>query len=43
MIEAMKMELSLTAPFDGAVASLHVAPGDQVKLGQVLAEVEPVA
>jgi 3-methylcrotonyl-CoA carboxylase alpha subunit/acetyl-CoA/propionyl-CoA carboxylase biotin carboxyl carrier protein len=43
VIEAMKMELSLTAPFDGSVTSLHVEPGDQVKLGQVLAEVAPDA
>jgi acetyl-CoA/propionyl-CoA carboxylase, biotin carboxylase, biotin carboxyl carrier protein len=35
----MKMELSLTAPFDGAVTTLKVEPGDRVKLGQVLVEV----
>jgi biotin carboxyl carrier protein len=36
VMEAMKMELSLTAPFDGSLAQLNVAPGDQVGLGQIL-------
>jgi acetyl-CoA/propionyl-CoA carboxylase, biotin carboxylase, biotin carboxyl carrier protein len=43
VMEAMKMELSLTAPFDGAVTTLNVEPGDRVKLGQVLVEVAPDA
>ncbi|WP_300344614.1 biotin carboxylase N-terminal domain-containing protein [Nesterenkonia sp.] len=38
-LEAMKMEHRLTAPTDG-IARIHVAPGDQVSLGQVLAVVE---
>lgn len=33
-VEAMKMEHVMTAPFDGAVASLSVAVGDQVTEGQ---------
>ncbi|GAY18557.1 biotin carboxylase N-terminal domain-containing protein [Mycobacterium sp. shizuoka-1] len=37
-VEAMKMEHSLTAPVDGVV-TLHVAVGDQVKVGQLLAKV----
>lgn len=37
-VEAMKMEHSLSAPVDGIV-ELHVAVGDQVKVGQVLAKV----
>ncbi|MCV7345946.1 acetyl/propionyl/methylcrotonyl-CoA carboxylase subunit alpha [Mycolicibacterium rhodesiae] len=37
-VEAMKMEHSLTAPVDGIV-ELHVAVGDQVKVGQLLAKV----
>jgi acetyl-CoA/propionyl-CoA carboxylase, biotin carboxylase, biotin carboxyl carrier protein len=41
VLEAMKMELSLTAPFDGSLAAIDVAPGDQVALGQVLFEVVP--
>lgn len=39
-IEAMKMEHPLTAPHDGTV-HLDVAVGDQVRLGQVLARVDP--
>jgi biotin carboxyl carrier protein len=42
-MEAMKMELSLTAPFDGSLVKIDVAPGDQVALGQVLFEVVPDA
>jgi acetyl-CoA/propionyl-CoA carboxylase, biotin carboxylase, biotin carboxyl carrier protein len=41
-VEAMKMEHSLTAPVDGVVA-LHVAVGDQVKVGQLLAKVTAAA
>jgi 3-methylcrotonyl-CoA carboxylase alpha subunit/acetyl-CoA/propionyl-CoA carboxylase biotin carboxyl carrier protein len=40
VLEAMKMELSLTAPFDGAVTAVGAATGDQVQLKQVLFEVE---
>jgi biotin carboxyl carrier protein len=36
MMEAMKMELSLTAPFAGTVASVDAAAGDQVALGATL-------
>ncbi len=36
----MKMELVLTAPIDGSVTELTVAPGDQVKLDQPLARVQ---
>jgi biotin carboxyl carrier protein len=39
-MEAMKMELSLKAPFDGTVAAVEAAAGDQVKLGAVLVVVE---
>ena len=42
-LEAMKMEHSLTAPFDGAVAELTVAQGDQVQLEALLARIEPSA
>ena len=41
-VEAMKMEHSLTAPVDGVV-DLHVAVGDQVKVGQLLAKVAAAA
>lgn len=40
VIEAMKMETSITAPSAGKVAKIHVAAGDAVKQGQVLIEFE---
>ncbi|HEX8443270.1 MAG TPA: acetyl/propionyl/methylcrotonyl-CoA carboxylase subunit alpha [Allosphingosinicella sp.] len=39
-LEAMKMEHSLAAPFDGIVAELHASEGAQVTEGTVLARVE---
>ncbi len=38
-LEAMKMEHSLAAPFDGVVAAVSVAVGDQVSEGTVLVQV----
>ncbi len=38
-IEAMKIEHTLTAPLGGTLAGLHVGPGQQVTLRQVLAEI----
>ena len=40
-LEAMKMEHALVAPFDGVVAELSAAPGQQVSEGTVLVKVEP--
>jgi 3-methylcrotonyl-CoA carboxylase alpha subunit len=40
-LEAMKMEHSLTAPFDGTVAELAAEQGDQVQLETLLARIEP--
>jgi 3-methylcrotonyl-CoA carboxylase alpha subunit/acetyl-CoA/propionyl-CoA carboxylase biotin carboxyl carrier protein len=40
VLEAMKMELALAAPFDGVVGHVGAAVGDQVQLGHVLFEVE---
>ena len=40
VLEAMKMEHALTAPFDGVVESLSAAVGDQVVEGAVLAVVK---
>lgn len=40
VIEAMKMETSITAPAAGKIAAIHVAAGDAVKQGQVLVEFE---
>ncbi|MEL6998780.1 MAG: biotin/lipoyl-containing protein, partial [Pseudomonadota bacterium] len=41
LMEAMKMEHTLTAPRDGVVASVNAAVGDQVEEGAVLVELEP--
>ncbi|SJM64542.1 Methylcrotonyl-CoA carboxylase biotin-containing subunit [Brevundimonas diminuta 3F5N] len=43
VLEAMKMEHALTAPFDGVVAEFNVAVGDQVVDGAVLAVVKAEA
>lgn len=40
VLEAMKMETNVTAPHAGTVKSVHVAPGDSVKVNQVLVECE---
>jgi len=39
-LEAMKMEHSLSAPFDGIVAELNAAEGTQVSEGALLARIE---
>jgi len=39
-LEAMKMEHSLVAPFDGTVAELNAATGGQVSEGALLARIE---
>jgi 3-methylcrotonyl-CoA carboxylase alpha subunit len=41
-LEAMKMEHSLTAPFDGVVAELNAVAGAQVQVEALLARVEAV-
>ncbi|HET6537947.1 MAG TPA: biotin/lipoyl-containing protein, partial [Sphingopyxis sp.] len=38
-LEAMKMEHSLTAPFDGLVAELYASPGAQVAVDAMLARI----
>jgi len=40
VIEAMKMEQGLTAPFDGVVAELKATPGAQVSEGALLVRIE---
>ena len=40
VLEAMKMEITVTAPRDGRVASVACAPGDLVAPGQVLVTLE---
>ena len=42
LLEAMKMENTLTAEGDARVATIHVADGDLVELGQVLVELAPI-
>jgi 3-methylcrotonyl-CoA carboxylase alpha subunit len=43
VLEAMKMEHALTAPFDGTVTELSASQGAQVQVEAVLAVVEPTA
>jgi 3-methylcrotonyl-CoA carboxylase alpha subunit len=40
-MEAMKMELTLSAMDDGVVENVHVGEGDQVAEGTVLLSLEP--
>jgi biotin carboxyl carrier protein len=40
VLEAMKMETPVTAPYDGVVRSINVAEGDRVTGGQLLVELE---
>ncbi|MEO6432534.1 MAG: biotin carboxylase N-terminal domain-containing protein [Sphingomicrobium sp.] len=42
-LEAMKMEHGLTAPFDGVVAQLNAAAGQQVAVDAILVRIEPSA
>jgi 3-methylcrotonyl-CoA carboxylase alpha subunit len=41
VLEAMKMEHALTAPFDGTVIELSASAGAQVQVEALLAVVEP--
>jgi acetyl-CoA/propionyl-CoA carboxylase, biotin carboxylase, biotin carboxyl carrier protein len=43
VLEAMKMELPLAAPFDGVVSEVAVVVGDKVALGQRLFTIVPAA
>jgi biotin carboxyl carrier protein len=40
VLEAMKMETSITAPMSGKILKINVNPGDSVHNGQVVAEFE---
>jgi acetyl-CoA/propionyl-CoA carboxylase biotin carboxyl carrier protein len=42
VVEAMKMELPLTAPYDGTVSFVGAAVGDQVPIKHVLFTVDPL-
>jgi biotin carboxyl carrier protein len=41
VIEAMKMEHGITAPYDGTVKVIHFARGDRVAEGSELLELAP--
>lgn len=41
ILEAMKMQQAITAPYDGTIQSIDVAQGEQVVEGQLLAVVQP--
>ncbi|MFB4162518.1 biotin/lipoyl-containing protein, partial [Alteribacillus sp. JSM 102045] len=38
--EAMKMETTVQAPFDGEVKNVHVSDGDTIESGDLLIELE---
>jgi biotin carboxyl carrier protein len=38
VLEAMKMEIPVLAPFTATVTAVHVQPGDQVASGAVLVD-----
>jgi methylmalonyl-CoA carboxyltransferase small subunit len=38
VLEAMKMETNITAPISGKVKSVRAAPGDAVKVNQIVAD-----
>jgi biotin carboxyl carrier protein len=40
VLEAMKMETPLAAPYDGVVQAVHVEEGDRVAGGALLVELE---
>jgi geranyl-CoA carboxylase alpha subunit len=40
-VEAMKMEMWLTAQVAGKVVAVHASVGDQVESGALLVEIEP--
>ena len=41
VLEAMKMELAVTAPGAGVVRAVHVRPGELVAAGRPLVDLEP--
>ncbi|AXT86388.1 carbamoyl-phosphate synthase subunit L [Aeromicrobium sp. A1-2] len=43
VVEAMKMELSMVAPYDGVVSHVGAAAGDQVPIKHLLFTVDPAA
>ena len=43
VVSAMKMETTLTAPFDARVGRINVSAGDKVMPGNILIDLEPVS
>ncbi len=43
VLEAMKMEIRVTAPFDGTIAAIDCRVGEIIERGRVLATVTPLA
>ena len=43
VVSAMKMEITLTAPYSGTVRGVNAAVGEQVSPGRILVEIEPHA
>lgn len=43
VMEAMKMEHAVKAPFDGVIKAYKFKPGDQVKDGDLLVDFEEIA
>jgi acetyl-CoA carboxylase biotin carboxyl carrier protein len=41
ILESMKMEIPVTAPADGVVTEVRVAPDDKVQEGDVVAVLDP--
>jgi biotin carboxyl carrier protein len=41
VVSAMKMNMTLTAPYAGAVTSINAQPGDKVERGKILVDIEP--
>jgi biotin carboxyl carrier protein len=42
VVSAMKMKMTLTAPYAGTVTAINARPGDQVERGKILVDIEPV-
>jgi biotin carboxyl carrier protein len=40
VVESMKMETTLSAPYDGIVGAVNVAKGDKVMPGQILVDID---
>jgi biotin carboxyl carrier protein len=40
ILESMKMEIPVVAPCAGTITAVHVAPEDQVKEGDLVAEID---